>query len=314
MRHGRAKQARRTLQFFRLNVGIQAPFHVVLDGCFLVAMISQKVPLKDRLSRLLQHSPCTVYVTRSALDELHHLHTQTQKDVFREARQWGLDECDIIEPDMIVKHKGTKKGKTSDDDDNDDDEQDVEQDDLGKAGRDILTLALQAKEFSHPKQPPKQQQQQQHHHPPKHYFVASQDETLLNTLRSLGTVPCIRLSRGVLLLENPSKASQNKAAKQERIKWRRGTVGDMNPKERSFVEQIQKEDREQRKEAHKLQQQKLLQQQQQQQPYDHHYERRKSTKPRAPNPLSCKKKRTDETTTTTAKKRKRRRKNNKEES
>ena len=82
MRHGRAKAARKTLQFFRLSVGIVAPYQVILDGTFLVAMLSQKVPLRDRLDRTLQHQAYTLLVTRTSLRELETLSKQTEVNTY----------------------------------------------------------------------------------------------------------------------------------------------------------------------------------------------------------------------------------------
>jgi len=56
-------------------------------------MITQKVPLYERLEKLLQTNEFTIHTTRSALDELNSLPGET----FQEARQFGLDECEIIE-------------------------------------------------------------------------------------------------------------------------------------------------------------------------------------------------------------------------
>jgi rRNA-processing protein FCF1 len=99
MRHGRAKAARKTLQFFSRQ-GIHPPYVVILDGTFLLAAVLQKVPLFERLERILQHNTFYLKVTRSCLDELKALaeHPSEKQEALREARQWGLDECQILEP------------------------------------------------------------------------------------------------------------------------------------------------------------------------------------------------------------------------
>lgn len=93
MRHGRAKAARKTLQFYALNGNIKAPYKIIFDGNFLAAIIKQKVPIFDRLNKLLQHAQFTAYTTRTALDEL----ALIPGEMFEQARQFGLDECEIIE-------------------------------------------------------------------------------------------------------------------------------------------------------------------------------------------------------------------------
>lgn len=93
MRHGRAKAARKTLRFYTINANLKAPYKIILDGNFLAATVQQKVPLFDRLHKLLQGSEFQIHTTRSALDELDAL----PGEMFQEARQFGLDECEIIE-------------------------------------------------------------------------------------------------------------------------------------------------------------------------------------------------------------------------
>ena len=180
MRHGRAKAARKTLQFFSRQ-GIRPPYVVILDGSFLLAAVLQKMPLCERLERILQHNTFYLKVTRSCLDELKALaeHPSEKQEVLREARQWGLDECQILE------HRDIPK-------------QEIEKQDLGAPGQDIVKL-VSSNNIS--------------------YLVATQDEILLDILRTKGVCPLLRLARGVLLLENPSKASQQNAQYQERSKY-----------------------------------------------------------------------------------------------
>lgn len=53
------------------------------------------------------------------------------------------------------------------------------------------------------------------------YVVATQDEGLLDQLRSMGTVPIMRLANNsVLLLEQPSRSSQLQSLGEERTKWK----------------------------------------------------------------------------------------------
>lgn len=90
MRLGRHKAARKALKFYSINANITPPFKIILDGNFLAASTKMKVPLFERLENLLHTPKFTVYVSRSALDELKILG-------FDEARQFGLDECEIME-------------------------------------------------------------------------------------------------------------------------------------------------------------------------------------------------------------------------
>eukprot|EP00592_Proboscia_alata_P016707 CAMPEP_0194394162 /NCGR_PEP_ID=MMETSP0174-20130528/123703_1 /TAXON_ID=216777 /ORGANISM="Proboscia alata, Strain PI-D3" /LENGTH=388 /DNA_ID=CAMNT_0039189933 /DNA_START=299 /DNA_END=1466 /DNA_ORIENTATION=+ len=126
MKHGRAKAARKTLKFFRLNHGIQAPYKLLLDGNFLVAIVRHKVPIRDRISTTIQTSDTSeqhslqFHVTRSTLKELEALKQQqsntkkgvTDEDhenVFHAAWRMGLDECTIIEDDECVTSDAARK-------------------------------------------------------------------------------------------------------------------------------------------------------------------------------------------------------------
>ena len=235
MRHGRAKAARKTLQFFRLSVGITAPYQVVLDGTFLVAMITQKVPLRDRLDRTLQHQEYSLQVTRSSLKELEKLFQASNNELFQQARQWGLDNSDKIIEDADIPEQTT----------------DTEKDFLGLAGREIQTLIKRTPQ----------------------YLVCSQDESLLDVLRSMGTTPVLRLSRGVLLLENPSKSSQSRAISQERAKW--SVTGNIREHEKMLVDHVKQIHRRDREHTQNSVFKPV----------------RLKGKAKGPNPLSCKKKR-----------------------
>mmetsp|Transcript_32732 Transcript_32732/g.47364 ORF Transcript_32732/g.47364 Transcript_32732/m.47364 type:complete len:254 (-) Transcript_32732:46-807(-) len=101
MRHGRAKAARKTLKFYSLTGKIKAPYKVLLDANFIVSCIRQKVPLHDRLGRLLQGEKFSLLVTRAALRELDSIIDACEEkgkiDVLTAAKQFGLDECEILE-------------------------------------------------------------------------------------------------------------------------------------------------------------------------------------------------------------------------
>jgi U3 small nucleolar RNA-associated protein 23 len=247
MRHGRAKAARKTLQFFARQ-GICPPYTVILDGTFLLASVLQKVPLFERLDRMLQHHTFYLKVTRSCLDELAVLAEipSEKQDALRQARQWGLDECQILEQSDIPKEQQHKLHNEEEK------EQSVVVTDLGVAGQDIVKLVVSSSSNVS-------------------YLVATQDEALLDLLRNRGMCPLLRLSRGVLLLENPSKACQRRADYQDRSKYLALT------QERSLAHSVKEEEREQ---------------QQQRQLAGNVRSKRVKKKAKGPNPLSCKRKST----------------------
>ena len=263
MRHGRAKAARKTLQFYALNAGIQSPYKVVLDGNFLVAAIRQKVPLFERLGKTLQKTDFTFYVTRSALDELASL----PGDLFQQARQFGLDECEIIERNTIPGKKKQEKKKGAGDVDNDDSEEGKSSSSLslGEPGDDIRHLVTDG-------------------HNRRGYLIGTQDEALSDALRGLPYVPQLRLSRGVLLLEAPSAASRRQATSQERSKMMSGG-GLATKEEKEMVAAVREKDRAVRKrkaeDARKAAAAGGA--------GNNDYDRRMKKKAKGPNPLSCRK-------------------------
>lgn len=116
MRHGRSKQARKTLQFFERSItaacrssknhtnssshpaaaavgGKQKVYHVVVDGTFVVAILQYKIPLLDRLDSLLQHTHVRLYVCASTVTELELLQEQQQQPSKR-ARNSSTAQCD----------------------------------------------------------------------------------------------------------------------------------------------------------------------------------------------------------------------------
>jgi U3 small nucleolar RNA-associated protein 23 len=212
---------------------------VILDGTFLLASVLQKVPLFDRLDRILQHHTFYLKVTRSCLDELKALAEipSEKQEALRQARQWGLDECQILEHSDIPKQDEIIEKQSA-------------PADVGVAGQDIVKL-VSCNNVS--------------------YLVATQDETLLDLLRNKGKCPLLRLSRGVLLLENPSKACQRRADSQDRGKYSALT------QERSLAQSVKEEEREQRQQAMNIPRQ------------------RGKKKAKGPNPLSCKRKSTQDT-------------------
>ena len=266
MRHGRAKAARKTLQFFRLVHGIEPPYHVILDGTFLAAVVTQKVPLRERLGRILQNNGFSLCVLRSSLDELRGMSNAAtgKENRFDTAWRLGLDECDrIIEPEEV---RGGKDEETDSVQKSDGDEdgrkssgqiqgEQYEDDDavsfLGDPAKDIVRVVSEQSQ----------------------YFVASQDDDLLGLLRSRGTVPVLRLARGVLLLENPSKVAQRKASSEERSKWT--VAGSVKEQEQRLINHVkERKVRDTHTPAPPI-------------------VRRKQNKAKGPNPLSCKRKTND---------------------
>lgn len=265
MRHGRAKQSRRTLQFYRLNAPhLKPPYKILLDGTFLVASIRNKVPLYDRFTKTLQNEIYTICVARSTLIELERLAEQAPKssddehdaNFFAQARQIGLDECEIIENDKVPKTIDETDKRIA-----------RSFRDFSDASKDIYQLAADGGNNK------------------QSYFVATQDDALADALRSMPYVPLFRLGRAVLLLESPSTASRSYTGTKEQTKLA-SAGGLMTAEERKMVDTIKRKDKKKQKEL-KVEEQKKLEKRTRDEVGGGFNQRRKK-RAKGPNPLSCK--------------------------
>jgi U3 small nucleolar RNA-associated protein 23 len=273
MRHGRAKASRRTLQFYRLNAPhLKSPYKILLDGTFLVAATRNKVPLVERFSKILQHEQFTCYVTRSTLNELELLSQQRAKGkqsgdsdesnsvFFDQARQYGLDECEIIENCNTVANTNEKVVNKR------------AFRDFSEASRDIYCLATDGGNNG------------------LAYFVATQDDVLSDALRGMPYVPLFRLGRAVLLLESPSSASRQFTGNLEQNKLK-SAGGLMTSEERKIVDKVKKNDKRKRRELLKEEKQKLEKRSREE--IGGCFNERKKKRAKGPNPLSCKSKKSN---------------------
>jgi len=134
MRHGRAKAARKTLQFFRRTQGYRAPYNVLVDGNFVAAFAKYKLPLRDRVERLLQvqqqhsqQSPPGNGIGRTGTEKHHHHHQpQQQQSAIRYfCTKSSLDELDALEQYHRQRTQSSasacKTGENADEDDDDGD-------------------------------------------------------------------------------------------------------------------------------------------------------------------------------------------------
>lgn len=282
MRHGRAKAARRTLDFFARTAGIKAPYNILLDPTFVVAVLryKHKEEIHRRLDKLLQQRGYTLCITACALEELKALSAAAEQQnkvdntgmasLFEQAYQWAREECaEVTEDDAkndMVPEDSLKTRVSA----------------LGPASKNIFSLVTSktgGEDKSSRAQRDKDEKKRQ-----QAYFLASQDEELLDLVRQTGSVPVIRLARGsVLLLEQPSKSSCFAASQQEKKKW--SIANTMNSKEKLLVDMVKEEDRKNKRQLgreHRRKQQIAGGFTQRQS--------RKKRKAKEPNPLSCKKK------------------------
>jgi len=290
MKFGRSKNARKTLKFFDLNGNTRPPYKIIVDGNFLAAVVKQKVPLHDRLSDTFRNKEFTLYVCRSALNELSLL----PGDLFQQARQYGLDECEILmekskKIDSSSSGNNTRKDTSQRDETNEttnnQHEKTSTEEESSSPHDDILTLLnIKPDQFNR-----EYQADREHPFNPQGYIIATQDDELAKTLRSLPKIPMMRImGRGVLFLESPSIASKRQSVWEERGKQIAGGMMNkaVSEEERGWIDKIKQEKKQERLEQ--VQQDRVDQRRQ------YSYQERKKRKARNPNPLSCKKKKTDD--------------------
>lgn len=229
-----------------------------------------QVPLYERFAKILQNEEFSCFITRSTLVELETLSNNQkvkhaddpENDFFARARQYGLDECEIIESTSIpsLSNDATNKHKQA-----------LKQ--FSDASRDIFHLATDGGNNKHA------------------YFVATQDETLSNAVREMPYVPLFRLGRAVLLLETPSSASRRFTNNTEQSKLS-SAGGLMTKEERQIVKSVKKREREKQKELRVEEQKKSEKRAREEYGVSVGLGNPRRKKAKGPNPLSCKKRKT----------------------
>ena len=158
---------------------------------------------------MLQTYDIHLHITRSALDELDKL--PKDNDVFVQARQFGLDECEIIENADIGDVKQSDKAQ------HDESSSSME----SSPSQDIINLVKEGNKNS--------------------FFIASQDKQLTDRLRGMIYVPLLWLTKnGVLIFDTPSDASKNVSKRDEHIKQKTGG-GTMTTEEANLVKRLRQE-------------------------------------------------------------------------
>jgi rRNA-processing protein FCF1 len=280
MRHGRAKVARKTLQYFGRTIGLKAPYWVLMDGTLVAALFQHKIsPVRERVDRVLQTNGADgankYCITQAAVDELQMVYQDleakkhSQAAAFQQALEWIRKEC-------IVLNREKEGGEEGDKDPVDSSDKKIEDASSTTPAQTDLLYHIQSDE--------------------KPCIVATQDESMLKVLRSMGTVPIVRLANNsVLLLEQPSRQSQSQFQGLERRKWKHS----LPDSERALVNLVKEEHKAAKKNSEVRPQ----------------LRQRVKAKAKGPNPLSCKRKdRPDKNKESASKKRRTRDKKPKTES
>jgi len=188
--------------------------------------------------------------------------------ILRMARQFGLDECEIIESDGIPPDESTERNGESSKK-----KKHKAFKDFSDASIDVFRLSTVGgkNNFS--------------------YFVATQDDALSDALRSMPYVPLFRLGRAVLLLESPSAASRRFTSGVEQVKLA-SAGGLMTLEERRIVDVLKKKEKVKLQEEAKEEEKKAKKRDAEQFGISlggAFAQRKKSKRAKGPNPLSCKK-------------------------
>lgn len=257
--------------------------------------------VNHRMQKLLQNEKFTIYVTRAALRELQRLAVDTGETydnfgedkmvyygddggVFMQAHRYGLDECEIIEDHAVhLTSISSKNGRRQNLDGGGDisvvENIDIDERNNANNAQDDITarmaitrlLRVDHEDHDAPLDPSSIN--------PQKYFLATQDEELANHVRTTSpNIPLLRINQSVLLLESPSSSSRKLATKKEIRKQSARSV--MTAEESLMVQGVKEQ-------IHV----KRLEERERKESEDMAFrERRRKSKPRGPNPLSCKKK------------------------
>jgi rRNA-processing protein FCF1 len=313
MRHKRAKQNRRTLQYFeRIGGGggghhqfFRPPYHILIDGPFLTAMIKLKLidVLHDRLATVLSHThDVRIYVLSSTVRELEKVGmVHPTNATIQTALQWchqstsngggdgrnGNGNCTVLSNDDDVP-TSTGAGGSGATAHGGDDGVATKGKGTGKHAAEDAAVVVRPETVESLSDAARKLFDYVAAHP--RYFVASQDEELLSSLRQNRhlPVPIIRLSRSVLLLERPNfhhqhHHHQDKTTTTTTGNGSGGSTSTATPvkgsaltaSERELVDMIKRQERDQRLSSASK---------------SHHHGsgRTLSKKAKGPNPLSCK--------------------------
>jgi len=330
MRHGRAKAARRTLQFFkRAIVGFRPPYHILLDGTFVVAVVKNKLisddswtnnndsndmnsrqhhqdnsnTLPGRIDRLLQHATFDFITTRSVLNELETLEEHAKKRnkpqqeaMFQLARTWAANNCSRIIEEQDLPEEPAIPDQTE------------EFQKLSVVSQHMFRLLTAGNCTNKQKQQPEPQVATTKNdettsksgvkikqlksaalHHPT-YILASQDAQLLDWARRGGEV-CIPIVRLARAVLLLEQPS--KFAFQEDYKAERSKwrqgAGNVNEAENNLVELVKTEQKKEKQQATVQQPRQVI---------------RRKPKAKGPNPLACKKKKRGEENPSASKRRK----------
>lgn len=135
--------------------------------------------------------------------------------IFSEARQFGLDECEIIERIECLNNDDDENHCNSDGND-----------DEATPSQDIENLVKNGNKDG--------------------YFVATQDKKLSDNLRNMVYVPQMWLTKGVLIFDTPSAVSRKASQREEREKQKSGG-GTMTTEESELIQRLHADRREKRK-------------------------------------------------------------------
>ena len=259
MRHGRAKAARKTLQFFQRTYGYRPPYHILIDGTLVATALKFKIPLYERLETLLQqqpardqhHSSVLLYCPTAAVNELQQLQaqlvlasshptgggtgrattTEAKAELLADAERWLRQHATLLPSNdeqtyddvsnVRVPSSSTQSSAvTTTTSSETEDLAELTSGVKSAASRDLFRCLVAASATSSSSS--SSSSSSHHHHRHRRYILATQDEELLNAARKWGRSPIVRLAAppgNALLLERPSKAAQRHASKDEYRKW-----------------------------------------------------------------------------------------------
>ena len=216
MRVNRGKAIRKHLRFYRIVYGMEAPYHVILDGNFIYHAVKYKIDVMARLEQQLQTKVAAdevrIYITASALKELRSVTAEHAS----KAVEFATRMCTVLDDSAAAAGAGSGASKNT------------TTTTTTTAGEQLTTF-LQSTHHRWVRSPASAKASGDTGDSStstggstaaavQRYLVATQDKDLRHTLAHIPGVPLFYFNAVVLVMEPPSDAAKSFNTEMESIK------------------------------------------------------------------------------------------------
>ncbi len=217
MRVNRGKAIRKYLRFYRIVYGMEAPYHVILDGNFIYHAVKYKIDVMARLEQQLQTKVAAdevrIYITASALEELKSVTAEHAS----KAVEFATRMCAVLDDSAAAAGAGSGASKNT-----------TTTTTTTTAGEQLASF-LQSTHHRWVRSPTSAKASGDAGDSStstggstgaavQRYIVATQDKDLRHTLAHIPGVPLFYFNAVVLVMEPPSDAAKSFNTEMESIK------------------------------------------------------------------------------------------------